>query len=297
VEAQAEGPSRGGASTCKDAAGNELSSEQRRADALVLVAESALAGGLDPGTRGDRYQVVVHVDAPVLADPAEQGVSALSDGKHVLAGTRDRSSPRRSFGNPLRGFPKEAAETSRRLACDAAKVVITHDQDGSVLDVGRKTRTISPSLRRALTDRDRGCRFPGCGLKHTDAHHIRHWADGGETSLDNTLLLCRHHHRLVHEETFQVKRLASGDVEFRRPDGRLLPAAPMPPPNGGIDPAVAIAKRLQDGAIVIGPYTGTPTWDGTRVDLPLAVEWFLDATSRTPNASPASDGRRPDLVQ
>ncbi|MCK5376619.1 MAG: DUF222 domain-containing protein, partial [Acidobacteria bacterium] len=69
-----------------------------------------------------------------------------------------------------------SAETSRRLACDAALVSVGHGSDGSVLGVSRRTRTISPALRRALEARDRGCRFPGCGLRFTDAHHVRHWA-------------------------------------------------------------------------------------------------------------------------
>ena len=171
---------------------DELAADHRRADALVLVAESALAGGLDPGTAGERYQVVVHVDAPVLANPGEQGVSCLSDGRHVPAGT------------------------CRRVACDAATVVMTHGANGAVLDVGRRTRTISPALRRALVKRDGGCRFPGCGQSRCDAHHLEHWADGGETSLDNTLLLCRFHHRLVHEEGFQLHRLANDQSSSAR---------------------------------------------------------------------------------
>ena len=63
---------------------------------------------------------------------------------------------------------------------------MTHAPDGSILDVGRKTRTISPALRRALIERDGGCRFPGCRAGRCDAHHLKHWADGGETSLDNS---------------------------------------------------------------------------------------------------------------
>ena len=135
--------------------------EQRRADALGLVAESALASGLDPGSRGDRYQVVVHVDAEALPAGGEDGSSCLADGVHV------------------------SAETSRRLACDAALVVMRHAADGRMLDIGRRTRAISPGLRRALEHRDGGCRFPGCGLKLCDAHHVEHWADGGETNLAN----------------------------------------------------------------------------------------------------------------
>jgi len=145
----------------------EVYPEQRRADALGLVAEAALAGGLDPGTRGDRYQVVVHVDEAALPAESEEGGSALEGGSHV------------------------SAETSRRLACDAAKVEMRHGANGAILDVGRRTRTIPPALRRALAHRDGGCRFPGCNLTFCDAHHVEHWADGGETKLDNLVQLCR----------------------------------------------------------------------------------------------------------
>ena len=147
--------------------GELVTVEQRRADALGLVAESALAGGLDPGTRGDRYQVVLHVDAEALQAEGESGTAAIEDGRRI------------------------SAETSRRLACDAALVVMRHGSDGKVLDVGRRTRTVSPALRRALAHRDAGCRFPGCGLAFCEAHHIRHWADGGKTKLENVLQLCR----------------------------------------------------------------------------------------------------------
>jgi len=95
-----------------------------------------------------------------------------------------------------------SARPSRRIACDAAVVVMRHAPDGTPLDVGRKTRTIPPAIRRALAARDRQCRFPGCSAKHCDAHHVRHWADGGTTCLDNLVLLCRRHHRAVHEEGF-----------------------------------------------------------------------------------------------
>jgi Domain of unknown function (DUF222) len=113
---------------------------QQQADALALLAETALHHGLDPGAPGERYQVVVHVDAPALADPDQPGQSVLEDGVQV------------------------SAETSRRLACDASRVVMRHDQDGHLLEIGARTRTIPPALRRALHHRDRGCRFPGCGL-------------------------------------------------------------------------------------------------------------------------------------
>lgn len=123
---------------------------QQEADALALVAETALHHGLDPGTPGERYQVVVHVDAGVLADPDQPGHSVLEDGPHV------------------------SAETSRRLACDASRVVMRHDEDGRVSEVGARTRTIPPALRRALLHRDRSCRFPGCHVRFGEGHHVRH---------------------------------------------------------------------------------------------------------------------------
>ena len=122
--------------------------------------------------------------------------------------------------------PKDVpAETSRRIACDASKVVVTHAEDGSVLDVGRKTRTVLPAIRRALAHRDRICRFPGCGLKYCDAHHIEHWANGGETKLTNLLLVCRYHHRAVHEGGFRVEFPPNKEPVFDRPDGREIPEA------------------------------------------------------------------------
>ena len=173
---------------------SERAAAQRRADAIGVVAERAMAAGFRDsrsGTRAERYQVVLHVDSDTLsADGPGLGRSELEDGTRV------------------------SAETSRRLSCDASVVPIRHSADGSVLDVGRRTRTIPPSLRRALEARDRGCRFPGCGLRFTDAHHVKHWADGGETKLENLVLLCSHHHRLVHEEGWKIEWWDEGRPAF-----------------------------------------------------------------------------------
>ena len=95
-----------------------------------------------------------------------------------------------------------------------------------MLSVGRRTRTIPPHIRRALEERDRGCRFPGCGCTFTEAHHVKHWADGGKTSLRNTLLLCRRHHRAVHEGRVKVSVNSDGTVLFFMPNGRMLVDAP-----------------------------------------------------------------------
>jgi len=231
--------------------------EHRRADALTLVAEAALNGGLDNGTRGDRYQVVVHVDEAALEVGEQEGASAMADGQYV------------------------AAETARRIACDAGKVVMTHARDGSITDVGRKTRTIPPAIRRALDHRDEGCRFPGCGLKFCDAHHIEHWADGGETKLDNLVLLCRRHHRALHEGRFKVKRLPYRELRFFTPKGRQIDDAPTAPAVSNDVLSVLIERLLEDG-IQIEPIDNLPTWDGRPIELNVAVQSLLSHGTREP---------------
>ena len=220
---------------------------QQQADALALVAETALQHGLDPGAPGERYQVVVHVDAPALADPDQPGQSVLEDGTHV------------------------SAETSRRLACDASRVVMRHGLDGRVVEVAARTRTIPPALRRALHHRDRGCRFPGCGLRFGQGHHIRHWAQGGPTTLSNLALLCRRHHRAVHEEGYQLDRQPDGELRFRRPDGRPLPE--VPPPLEVLGDPIKILQAQHDAeGVGLNARTATPGWLGERLD----VGWAID---------------------
>jgi hypothetical protein len=220
---------------------------QQQADALALVAETALAHELDPGAPGERYQVVVHVDATALADPNQPGQSVLEDG------------------------PRVSSETSRRLACDASRVVMRHDEDGRTLEVGARTRTIPPALRRALHHRDQGCRFPGCGLPFGQGHHVRHWAQGGPTTLSNLAVLCRRHHRAVHEEGYQVDRQPDGALCFRRPDGRLLPEVP-PPAAVPADPVQALRARHDAQGLRLHARTACPSWLGERLD----VGWAID---------------------
>ena len=233
----------------KNEQGDGVPGRQRRADALGLVAESALSGGIDKGTRAERLQVVVHVESQVLEDPEAPGVSMLEDGTDV------------------------SAETSRRLACDAGKVVMKHDADGNVLDVGRRTRTIPTAIRRALTARDESCQFPGCGLKYCEAHHLKHWADGGETSLDNLVLLCRRHHRAVHEEGYRIEKSTEGELRFFRPQGWEIPQLPPPPPLPE-DPLAELTALLETEHVTIDPKAGLPLWEGERLDLNWAVQGY-----------------------
>src|SRR5947208_11322953 len=233
---------------------------QQQADALALVAETALHHGIDPGAPGERYQVVVHVDAPVLADVEAPGQSVLEDGAHV------------------------SAETSQRLACDASRVMMRHDPDGRILEVGARTRTIPPALRRALHHPDPGCRFPGCGLRFGQGHHIRHWAHGGPTTLSNLALLCRRPHRAVHEEGYQVERQPDGELRFRRPDGRPLPESP-PLPAVPSDPVGMLRARHEECELNIHAHTAMPGWLGERLDVGWAIDVLhpLTATRQCPS--------------
>lgn len=271
--------------TAAVAAGDEVSAEQRRADALGLVAESALAGGLDPGSRGDRYQVVVHVEAERLAASGAGAPSPDGEPQEDVSAETSPAPAGRPTALPfLADGPHVSAETCRRLACDCALVVMRHDGAGTVLDVGRRTRTIPPALCRALAHRDRGCRFPGCGLTLCDHHHIRHWADGGETKLENLVRLCRRHHRAVHEEGFTVEKMPGGELRFRGPDGKVFVAAPPLPPVPAETLASLTARWLREGIPSDGG-ASVPSWDGGPVDLGWAVDYL-----RRPAPRPLASG-------
>ncbi len=171
----------------------EESWSAQQADALVTMASRYLSGQIESqsGT-SDNYQVTVHVDH-----------SALTEG-------RGRA-----------GLPIESV---KRLGCDGETVVIVEDQQGEPLSVGRKTRIVPRAIKRALWARDKGCTFPGCDRKRfVDAHHIRHWSAGGETSLANLKLLCTRHHRLVHEGGFRIEKDYQDRWFFKRPDGHAVP--------------------------------------------------------------------------
>ena len=271
---------------------------QRWADAVGLVAERALAAGFgedsedgpdESGTRAERYQVIIHTEAATLAEQGEPGRSDL-DGVRV------------------------SAETSRRMACDAATVEMVHGvarvlhdkaemMDGTadempgkavsgqgmarttsamatrgpaavasepVLSVGRRTRTIPPHIRRALEERDRGCRFPGCGSRFTEAHHVRHWADGGETSLSNLLLLCRRHHRAVHEGRVRVCTDRAGLALFFTRKGRALADVPE----------AAIPLMHSGGRATLPAAALGPSSNGAAQYRDSDVPWVIEAAAR-----------------
>jgi len=223
-----------------------------RADGAVRVAESYLAGHPASGTGGDRFQVMVHLGQEALAADG-QWAATLEDGSRVPAG----------------------AEALRRVACDCSLVAVGEGQDGENLNIGRRSRSIPPALRRALMVRDRGCAFPGCThSRFLHAHHIKHWLHGGETSLANTAALCSTHHHLVHEGGWSISRGADGQLLFHSPCGQ--PIAQNPPRELVEDIDGWMREWADERGLDLGPDVNWPQWDGSKPDYNLAISGSLD---------------------
>jgi hypothetical protein len=174
---------------------------QRRADALGEICRRWLDSADRPQVSGERPHVTITVDLEALEG-------------------------RSGFRCELDDAGTITPETARRWACDASIARVITVGRSEPLEVGRRTPVVPASLRRAVAVRDGGCRFPGCDRPHgwCDAHHVQHWADGGPTSLSNLVLLCRPHHRLIHQR-FGLEMI-HGRPMFRRPDGSLEDRAP-----------------------------------------------------------------------
>jgi hypothetical protein len=232
----------------------------RRADALAEMAESYLEAGPASSSSADRYQVMVHVTAETLVDDESNpsGVTAVTS-----------ANPAEEICHIENG-PRVTAETSRRICCDSSVSKIVEDTEGEPLSIGRKSRVIPPPMRRALKARDKNCRFPGCTHQHfIDGHHIEHWADGGETSLDNLVQLCRFHHRLVHEGGFTCEKDYRGKVVFEDKFGQVINESghSRPPTTGNV--VVKLREKLEDRRI--HSQTCVTKWDGEPMDRELAV--------------------------
>jgi len=229
--------------------------DMRRADALGSIVESFVRHGAEEAPGSDRFRVVVHVDAETLQERVA-GRCEIEDG------------------------PSIAAETARRLACDASVIALAEGASGEPLDVGRKTRTISTRLRRLLRTRDGGCRFPGCAnQRYVDAHHIRHWANGGETKPSNLISLCRFHHRAVHEGGVRIRVLDDGAMCFVKADGspidRTAPGC-MQPVGSWRELCSSHAKER----IEIDAETAVSRWAGESMDYDLASDVLSQLTRR-----------------
>jgi hypothetical protein len=157
---------------------------------------------------------------------------------------------------------------------------VLEDEEGEPLNVGRKTRSIPPALRRALNARDRGCRFPGCSnTRYVDAHHIHHWAKGGETKLSNLVQLCRFHHRQVHEGRMVAQILDDGALRFLKPSGESFDSI-APDHTRPLSDWHQLQEDHTQQGIRIDPKTATTRWRGEKMDYGLGVEVLLQHSRR-----------------
>lgn len=197
---------------------DETSLPARRADALVALCSATIAADQDP----DRATVVVHAQ-----------LSALTGEGDGSGGSND--------GCEIEGGPAVHPETVRRLLCNARTQTVVEDGDGTVLGLGRMSREPSAWMVRQVRYRDRGCRFPGCGTRaFTEAHHVEFWRHGGPTDLDNLLLVCSFHHRLVHEHGWGISRAPDGNVAWFQPDGTRYRSGP-----GSADRSIPLDDRAK----------------------------------------------------
>ena len=237
--------------------------DHTRADALAKMAEHFLAtADQDPQLKGlkgsERCQIMLHVDINTLRQhsqaPGHAHEHCHMDDKHWIS-----------------------PQTARRLSCDASLVTVLEDKKGRVLNIGRRTRTVPATISRALGIRDKTCRFPGCcESKYVDAHHIKHWADGGETSLDNLVTLCRYHHRQLHRGSFSIrldKSAGEQQLIFATPSGRTIESSFFPQfPNVSAETS---ADALKFAAPDIDAGTCVANWRGEDCDYGMAVEALM----------------------
>ena len=246
--------------------GPEQTMAQLYADALVLLAQSFLAHGAAERTGADDYKTVVFADEDLIEQaPLPPQMESVGDGDGAPTLVYDAPRCHLENGSAI------TQSTLERIWCDtaASRVVMRNGTFEIEID---QTRTITGSMRRALRLRDKQCRFPGCCSERTDAHHIRWRSKGGPTTLDNLILLCRFHHRLLHEYGYQMSVTPDGEMRFYDQKGRELHQHHAL--NGDTKPGQLVADNAQHG-IHIEPDTITPNWVGDRLDLAYAVSTLM----------------------
>jgi hypothetical protein len=222
-------------------------------DALTSLVEQVMRGSHPERTP---VELVVTVPIAALAEPPEDLDVPRPD-------------PIATTGSTADGLPIPAA-VALRLACDCGFVSLVTNDHGNPLSIGHKTRVISAPMRRALLARDRTCQYPGCTNRaYLHAHHIRHWAHGGKTEIDNLCSVCSYHHPFVHELGYSVRMLADGGFEFRDPRGRVIP-----PVSERIEASAELAMsviRTRNATLPIDGNTAAHGWNGQPIDYALAV--------------------------
>jgi hypothetical protein len=265
------------------------------ADALVQICADYLSAKAATADNPDTYQVIIHAgtraitgteppasprppppSATPAAPPEPAGVSAETPAPQAQAPRP--AQPALPFWHPahpdrchLDDGPAISPATLALIGCNATISTMIHDLSGAVIDVGRRTRKVPPALRRALRERDHGrCQYPGCDSRRTDAHHIRHWANGGHTNLTNLISLCKRHHHLVHEKDHIIAATPAG-FAFYTKDGTPIPGCPQLPHGPGDITTTHHAR--------ITPATITSPNSGEQLNLSLAI-WIAFANAR-----------------
>jgi HNH endonuclease len=240
------------------------------ADALVQVCAGYLNAKAATAENPDTYQVIIHAGVQAISgDLATEDVSAETP--EGAAGTLPVSHPAHPMRCHIQDGLALSLSTLALISCNATISTMIHDAAGAILDVGRRTRKPPPALRRAIRERDGyRCQFPGCHSRRTDAHHIVHWANGGETKLGNLISLCKRHHTLVHDKGYLIASTPGG-FTFYSPQGTPMPACPKLRAGPGD------ITTTHDA--VITPATIIPPNSGGRLDLNLAI-WITFANAR-----------------
>ncbi|WP_155288728.1 HNH endonuclease signature motif containing protein, partial [Rhodococcoides fascians] len=220
-----------------DGTPDERSPARRRADAFGHILDRYLASSDRPTEGGEKPHVNLHIRLQDLQSLAGQSSDDITDDETTRAATEfdsdlvdpvdidttaetnneagsvtaDRGAYRDLFGDGttvgwLPWMGPLSRNISRQLACDCLLTAIVMDENGNPLNLARTARTVTAKQKRALTARDHGCAFPGCGkpAAWTEGHHIWHWTDGGPTDMNNLVLLCGFHHRLIHHSDWEV---------------------------------------------------------------------------------------------
>jgi hypothetical protein len=244
--------------------------QHTRADALVTMAEHFLAtANQNPQFQGlkgsERCQILLHVNINTLR---EHGHAASAAHPHCHMDDKHWVSP----------------ATAKRLSCDASLVTVLEDEQGRVLNIGRRSRTVPAAINRALNIRDKTCRVPGCcESRYVDAHHIKHWADGGDTSMDNLVTLCRKHHRQLHQGCFTIsveKTAHDQQLVFATPTGKKIQTSFFPQfPNVSAETSANVLRYIEPS---VDSKTCIPHWHGESCDYGMAVS----ALSRRDGISP-----------
>jgi hypothetical protein len=263
----------------------EMEPAENLADALVQICADYLCAKASTAENPDTYQVLIHagVRAVTGAEPAGAGQADAEPAPGAVQPTVPKqarvSAETLPFWHPahpdrchLDDGPAISPATLALIGCNATISTMIHDLSGAVIDVGRRTRKIPPALRRALRERDRGrCQYPGCDSRRTDAHHIRHWANGGHTNLANLISVCGRHHRLVHDKNHIITAAGTGFAFYTR-EGSPIPSCPQLPHGPG---DVTTAHHARITATTINPPNS-----GEHLNLSLAI-WIAFANART----------------